>query len=38
MKKAFTITTLRKKISSSQPKEIENLLVELYRTNTTASR
>ncbi|MDK6808856.1 hypothetical protein [Ligilactobacillus agilis] len=38
MKKAFTIAALRKKISSSQPKEIENLLVELYRTNTTASR
>ena len=38
MKKAFTIATLRKKISSSQPKEIANLLVELYRTNTTASR
>lgn len=38
MKKAFTIAALREKISSSQPKEIENLLVELYRTNTTASR
>lgn len=32
MKKAFTIAMLRKKISGSQPKEIENLLVELYRT------